>query len=58
VLRTDGDTLEPELQRMMDAREAARAARDFATADRLRQELKERGVALEDSKSGVRWRRS
>ena len=57
VLRTDGDTLEPELERMIDAREDARAARDFATADRLRDELKERGVALEDSRSGVRWRR-
>ncbi|MEP7106244.1 MAG: cysteine--tRNA ligase [Chloroflexota bacterium] len=58
VLRSDGDTLEPELQRLLDAREAARAAHDFATADRLRDELKERGVALEDSRSGVRWRRS
>jgi cysteinyl-tRNA synthetase len=57
VLRTDGDTLEPGLQRMIDTREAARAARDFATADRLRDKLKERGIALEDSRSGVRWRR-
>jgi cysteinyl-tRNA synthetase len=38
-------------------REAARAARDFARADRLRDELRERGIALEDSKEGVRWKR-
>ncbi|HEX6347768.1 MAG TPA: cysteine--tRNA ligase [Candidatus Dormibacteraeota bacterium] len=58
VLRAEDEALEPELQEMIDARERARAARDFATADRLRETLKERGVLLEDSKSGVRWRRT
>jgi cysteinyl-tRNA synthetase len=38
-------------------REAARAAKDFARADRIREELKKRGIALEDSRDGVRWRR-
>jgi len=38
------------------ARAAARAARDFAAADRVRAELLERGVALEDGPGGTVWR--
>ncbi len=38
-------------------RQASRAARDFATADRIRGELEERGIVLEDTPGGVRWRR-
>ena len=58
VLRAEDEALEPALQELVDARERARDARDFATADRLRDQLRERGIQLEDSKSGVRWRRS
>jgi len=32
-------------------------ARDFARADVIREELRQRGIALEDSRGGVRWRR-
>jgi cysteinyl-tRNA synthetase len=38
-------------------REAARAARDFPTADRIRDELAGRGVTIEDSPSGTTWHR-
>jgi cysteinyl-tRNA synthetase len=38
------------------ARAAARAARDFAAADRVRTELLERGVTLEDGPGGTSWR--
>jgi len=58
VLRAEDEGLDPRLQEMIVARERARATRDFATADRLREALREQGVLLEDSKSGVRWRRS
>jgi cysteinyl-tRNA synthetase len=38
-------------------RNAARKARDFARADQIRAELLEKGVILEDTKDGVRWKR-
>jgi cysteinyl-tRNA synthetase len=40
------------------ARARARAERDFARADALREELESRGVVLEDTASGTRWKRS
>ena len=43
--------------RLLAAREAAREARDFATSDRLRDELAALGVAVEDTRDGQRWRR-
>jgi cysteinyl-tRNA synthetase len=48
--------LDPELQALLDARTAARAARNFAESDRLRDELLSRGVAVEDTRDGQRWR--
>jgi cysteinyl-tRNA synthetase len=57
VIGADEPGLAEEVERLIAEREAARAARDFARADRLRDELRERGIALEDSKEGVRWKR-
>jgi cysteinyl-tRNA synthetase len=48
--------LDPNLQALLDERAAARAARDWAASDRLRDELLERGVAVEDTRDGQRWR--
>ena len=41
---------------MLDAREAARARKDFADADRIRDALGASGVVIEDTSSGPRWR--
>ncbi|HUP03567.1 MAG TPA: DALR domain-containing protein, partial [Bryobacteraceae bacterium] len=46
-----------EVERLVEARAAAKKSRDFAAADRIRQELLEQGIVLEDTKSGVRWKR-
>ena len=48
----------PTTQRMIDARLSARKSKDFAAADRIRQDLAEAGVILEDSPAGTTWRRS
>ena len=57
VVGADEPGLAEEVERLIAKRETARAARDFAMADRLRDELRQRGIALEDSKEGVRWKR-
>jgi cysteinyl-tRNA synthetase len=46
-----------EIQQAIEDRHAARRRRDFAAADRIRQELAARGVLLEDNAAGTRWKR-
>ncbi len=48
---------EAEIEALVQQRQAARAAKDWAAADRVRDELKARGIVLEDTPQGVRWRR-
>jgi cysteinyl-tRNA synthetase len=57
VVRTEEPGLAEEVERLIAEREASRKARDFARSDRIRDELRQKGIALEDSKEGVRWRR-
>jgi cysteinyl-tRNA synthetase len=47
-----------EIERLIAARKAARSRRDFAEADRIRRDLADRGVLLEDSAQGTRWKRA
>jgi cysteinyl-tRNA synthetase len=47
-----------EIDRLVAERNAAKKRRDFATADRMRKELADRGILIEDTKDGsVRWKR-
>ena len=52
------ELLDSEIQALIDERQASRARRNFARADEIRQQLSALGIALEDTKEGVRWRRS
>ena len=54
---TEVDVLEPALAALVQARAAARAARDWARSDQLRDELAALGIAVEDTRDGQRWRR-
>ena len=46
-----------DANRLIEERNAAKKARDFARADAIRAQLTEAGVVVEDTKDGVRWRR-
>ena len=45
-----------EIERLIEERRAARQARQFARADEIRQDLEARGILLEDSAGGTRWK--
>jgi cysteinyl-tRNA synthetase len=49
--------LDEEIQKLIDERQEARHRRDFERGDQIRDELAERGIVLEDTKDGVRWKR-
>jgi cysteinyl-tRNA synthetase len=51
------ELLEPELQALIEARDRARRAKDFRRADEIRAELEGRGILVEDTPKGVRWKR-
>jgi cysteinyl-tRNA synthetase len=55
--REDRGELGPEEQALLEERTRARQARDWARADTLRQELARRGVQVEDTPGGVRWKK-
>ena len=51
------EMLDTEIQALIDERQEARRRRDFGRADEIRDELASRGIILEDTKDGVRWKR-
>ena len=58
VLPEDEAPLSAEASTLVEARAAARAARDWAASDRLRDELLALGIVVEDTRDGQRWRRA
>jgi cysteinyl-tRNA synthetase len=57
ILPDEEDELDDELRQLLDERLAARARKDWVASDRLRDELMTRGIAVEDTRDGQRWRR-
>lgn len=52
------EMLDADVEAMIEARQAARKAKDFARADAIRSELLEKGIVLEDTREGVKWKRA
>ena len=50
-------SLDAEIESLIEARSAARKARNFAESDRIREELTGKGIILDDTPGGTRWRR-
>jgi cysteinyl-tRNA synthetase len=53
----EAELLDAEIQALIDERQQARHRRDFARADEIRDQLAARGITLEDTRDGVRWKR-
>ncbi len=49
------ESLDDEIERLIEERNAARKAKNWAEADRIRDDLKARGIVLEDTAQGVKW---
>ena len=57
ALIEQGD-LSDEIEAMIEKRQQARKAKDFATADAIRDELLAKGIVLEDTREGVKWHKA
>ncbi|MFW5631884.1 MAG: CysS/YqeB C-terminal domain-containing protein [Acetivibrio ethanolgignens] len=52
------ELLDADVEALIEERQTARKNRDFARADEIRNELLEKGIVLEDTREGVRWKRA
>jgi cysteinyl-tRNA synthetase len=52
-----GDLTDAEVETRITERAAAKKAKNFALADRIRDQLLQQGIILEDTKAGIRWKR-
>ena len=50
-------SLEEEIERLIEERQQARKDKNFALADKIRDDLKARNIILEDTPQGVRWKK-
>jgi len=57
AVQAEEANLDAEIQALVDERTAARAAKNWARADEIRDQLTAMGIVLEDTPQGIRWRR-
>lgn len=58
IVEKEEEMLDQDIEALIEERQAARKARDFARADEIRAELLEKGIILEDTREGVKWKRA
>ena len=58
IVDRDEEMLDEEIEALIEERQTARKNRDFARADQIREELLAKGIVLEDTREGVKWRRA
>ena len=58
ILEKKTEILDEEIEKLIQERQDARKAKNFARADEIRNQLLEQGIVLEDTREGVKWKRA
>jgi cysteinyl-tRNA synthetase len=58
IVDRKAELLDTDIEALIEERQAARKAKNFARADEIRNELLEKGIVLEDTREGVKWKRA
>ena len=58
ITEKKAELLDADIEQLIEERQAARKAKNFARADEIRNELLEKGIVLEDTREGVKWKRA
>ena len=58
ILEKKSEILDEEIEKLIQERQDARKAKNFARADEIRNQLLEQGIVLEDTREGVKWKRA
>ena len=58
ITKTEKEILDADVEALIEERQAARKAKNFARADEIRDTLAAQGIILEDTREGVKWKRA
>ena len=58
IVEKKQEMLDADIEALIEERQAARKAKNFGRADEIRNELLSRGIILEDTREGVKWKRA
>ena len=58
IVEKETEILDEDIEKLIQERQDARKAKNFARADEIRNELLEKGIVLEDTREGVKWKRA
>ena len=58
IVEKKPELLEEDIEALIKERQEARKAKNFGRADEIRKELLDRGIILEDTREGVKWKRA